>query len=139
MKEPMAKFYRVMMESEWRRVEADGAIVPSAEQWEPYAAGTVFFVFDDSIEMKQIEAIAAERTPSILVTFELTDVSRDRLSQEVAKMRAINRILKLGATQWLEGAKPLHLKLEGAEANLERAKTCMLPDGSKVSPGDQTR
>ncbi len=62
---------------------------------------------------------------------DLTDVSRDRLAQNVAKLRDNYAMLKLGAGQWLEGSKPLNLVLEGAEADLERARDqCVMPDGS---------
>lgn len=62
---------------------------------------------------------------------DLTDVSRDRLAQDVAKLRAMYSILKLGAGQWLEGSKPLGLKLpRDAEDELKKPRNCVMPDGS---------
>ena len=67
---------------------------------------------------------------------DLTDVSRDRLARDVANLRSMSAMLKLGAGQWLEGAKPLKLVLEeGADAELKKAKICVMPDGSKVRMG----
>ena len=67
---------------------------------------------------------------------DLTDVSRDRLARDVANLRSMSAMLKLGAGQWLEGAKPLKLVLEErADAELKKAKICVMPDGSKVRMG----
>ncbi|WP_162888053.1 hypothetical protein [Sphingomonas mesophila] len=65
----------------------------------------------------------------------LTDVSRDRLAETIARMRTSNRILKLGAQQWLEGAKPLNLSEEGFAEDLAKAKQCKLPDGTVITKG----
>lgn len=82
----MARFYRVVTEAEWEQIQATGAIEPSSAEWTPYPRGTVFFVFEDSVPMKQIEACAAERSRSdkqisVLIAFDVDDLSnfeRDR-------------------------------------------------------------
>ena len=61
---------------------------------------------------------------------ELTETSRDRLSRELSRLRSYNRMLALGAGQWIEHAKPLHLQLtEAARKDLEEARSrpCRLP------------
>lgn len=76
----MAKFYRVMTQSEWGQVQATKTITPSPVEWGVHQAGTVFFIFEDSVGMKDVEACAAERTrdrgqPTVLIAFELTNLS----------------------------------------------------------------
>ena len=129
---------RLWSTSAWESATASGAVARMpANTRNDYAGLFSFTTALGEINRTEFDTAASLRT--LEHHTELNDVSRDRLAQAVAKLRAINAIMKIGAEQWLQGAKPLHLKLEGAEADLDRAKTCVLPDGSKVPPGSSTR
>lgn len=124
---------RLWSVSAWDAATASSAVARMPGKLRNDYAG--LFSFTAAIgELNRAEFETAATLRTLERHTELTDVSRDRLAQAVAKMRALNSVLKLGAEQWLEGAEPLGLKLEGAEADLEKAKECVLPDGTKVSP-----
>ena len=63
----------------------------------------------------------------------LTDVSRDRLDADLAKLRKLNFMLGLGSRQFLEGTRALNLHILGdAQAQLSRERAynqrCPMPD-----------
>ena len=62
---------------------------------------------------------------------EPTETSRDRLSRELSRLRSYNRMMALGAGQWIANAKPLRLQLpEALSKDLERIRSrpCEMPD-----------
>ncbi len=121
--------------SAWDSATASGAVARMpAKTRNDYASLFSFTAALGAINRTEFETAASLRT--LERHPELTDVSRDRLAQGVAKMRAINRILKLGSGQWLEGAEPLGLKFSKADENeLKKPQDCVMPDGSKVQFG----
>ena len=128
---------RLWSTSAWGSATASGAVarMPAALR-NTYADLFSFTAALGEMNRAEFETGTALRTLERHTT--LTDVSRDRLAAQVAKMRALNGILKLGATQWLDNAKPLALKLPdeaGARAYLVKAASqCILPDGRTIDP-----
>jgi hypothetical protein len=119
---------RVWPTSSWEAASASGAVARMRpEQRNTYAQ---LFSFTSVLGLMNREehAIAAsvrslERHP------ELTEASRDRLAQDVSRLRSLNNTLTLAAHQWLEMAKPLNLKLADAEyAALRKQVPCRMPD-----------
>lgn len=125
---------RLWSTSAWDAATDPGAVARMPAKTRNDYAG--LFSFTAAIRELNMDEFA---TSANLETLErhtdLNAVSRDRLAENTAKMRALNAILKLGAQEWLEGAKPLNLVLEGAEKDLERAEQCVLPDGIKLAGG----
>jgi hypothetical protein len=122
--------------SAWDSATASGAVAHMpADIRNTYANLFGFTAAVREINRREFETVndlsTLERHPV------LTDISRDRLARDVATLRALSAILKLGGEQWLDNAKPLGLKLSEADAAdakaaMEELKTCVLPDGSRV-------
>jgi hypothetical protein len=79
--------------------------------------------------MNQEEYRIAASVRSLERHRELTETSRDRLAQDISRLRSLNGILTMAAGQWLDLAKPLNLKLEDADyAALRKQVPCQMPD-----------
>lgn len=125
---------RLWSTSAWDAAISSGAVAHMAPETRNIYAG----LFSFTAAMREIHLKAYEASTD-LKTLErhpaLTDVSRDRLAQNVARLRAINAMLKLGSQQWLAGAEPLGLVLDGVDSDLAEARRCVLPDGSTAPAG----
>jgi hypothetical protein len=59
----------------------------------------------------------------------LSQGMRDKLILDIARLRQFNRLMTIGAEQWLDEAKPLHLQLEpDMVAELQKPDACIMPD-----------
>lgn len=120
--------------SAWDAATASGAVARMPAVHRNDYAG--LFSFTKAIgEMNQAEFALSGGLGTLERHSDLTDVSRDRLAETIARLRASNGILKLGAQQWLAAAKPLNLSEEGFAEDLAKAEQCKLPDGTTITKG----
>ncbi len=86
-------------------------------------------------EMHQKEFEISNGLETLVHHDRMTDVSRDRLAQDIAHSQGINRMLTLGARQWLEGAKGLGLTLSADNRKaLAKPDACIMPDAPAATP-----
>jgi hypothetical protein len=119
---------RLWPTSSWEAASASGAVARMGpEQRNTYAQ---IFSANSSIGLlNQEEYRIAASVRSLERHRELTETSRDRLAQDISRLRSLNGILTLAARQWLDLAKPLNLKLEDADyAALRKQVLCQMPD-----------
>ena len=119
---------RLWSTSAWDAAVSSGAVahMPPVER-NRYAS---LFAFTAALrEINQREFEIASGLDTLVRHPDLTDVSRDRLAQQIAQLKGINRILALGSSQWIEGAKALGLT-QSAEMRKElaRPQACPMPD-----------
>lgn len=122
---------RLWSTSAWDAAISSGSVAHMTPQTRNTYAN--LFSFTAALGDLNVNSYASETNLRTLERHtDLTDVSRDRLARDVANLRSMSAMLELGAGQWLEGAKPLNLVLEQrADADLEKPRICMMPDGSK--------
>jgi hypothetical protein len=67
----------------------------------------------------------------------LRDGVRDRLVEDIARLRNYNRLLALGGKQWLQRAEPLHLAVpDDLRVQLDERSTCTMPDDPAAATRD---
>lgn len=127
---------RLWSTSAWDSATASGAVAHMpADIRNTYAN---LFSFTAALrEINQREFEAANDLSTLERHSRLTDISRDRLARDVATLRALSAMLKLGGQQWQDGAKPLRLvfgeaDLADVKVSLAKVRTCHMPDGSLV-------
>ena len=134
---------RLRSTSAWDSATASGAVAHMpADIRDNYAS---LFAFTEAMrELNMREFEVANDLSTLERHSQLTDVSRDRLARDIATLRALAAMMKLGGEQWLDGAKPLHLQFNETDMadvrkNVAKSTTCTLPDGSKVQTGAPAR
>lgn len=106
---------RLWASSSWDAATASGAVARmTPEVRHRYANLFSMNAVLNDMNLDEFQTFAELRT--IERHSELTETSRDRLAQNVARLRSYNELLTLAATQWLEVAQPLELQLSQADA-----------------------
>lgn len=121
-------YLRLWSTSSWDAAAASGAVAHMTPEWRNrYADLFSFTAVLGEMNRKEFDLIAELRT--LERHRELTETSRDRLTRTISQLRSYNRMMTLGAGQWLENAKPLRLQLpEDAKEALAQATPCKMPD-----------
>ena len=119
---------RLWSTSGWESATASGAVAHmKPEVRDRYAT---LFSFTDALRdmnWKEYELQASVRL--LERNRPLTPTAVDRLSDDISRLRSLNFILSIGARQWLDEARPLHLAITPEDvADLKRAEICLMPD-----------
>ena len=122
--------------STWESATASGAVAHMAKD----TRDTYSEIFDFTRKMGSLniaEYDVASGLSTMLTHRRLDPVSRDRLQREIASARRYNSLLKLASQQWIESAKPLHLRLAADDENELRnavSAACPMPDDPPIKP-----
>ena len=119
---------RLWSTSAWDAAVASGAIAQmKPDERDQYANLFAFTAAMRDLNIKEFETSTGLGT--LMRHRKLTDVSRDRLAQEISRQKGLNSILALGARQWLEAAKGLDIRMiEEDRQILRRTNECVMPD-----------
>ena len=119
---------RLWSTSAWDAAVSSGAVAHMApEERSRYAN---LFAFTAALgEMNRQGFDTASDLQTLVSHPNLTDVSRDRLAQEISRLKGLNRMLTLGAGQWIESAKPFNIDVVGDDRRrLAEFRPCQMPD-----------
>jgi hypothetical protein len=119
---------RLWPTSGWQAATASGAVAHmSLEQRGRYAVLYDFTAGLGERNRKESDAIGELQLLNRPRT--LSEGMRDRLIEDIAQLRQSNRLMALGAQQWLELAQPLRLQVTPEDARvLRESNRCIMPD-----------
>jgi hypothetical protein len=114
--------------SSWESATASGAVAHmSREQRGLYASVFAFTRAMGDWNGKEFDLVGEVRM--LNRPHKLSAGMRDRLIFDIARLRQFNKLLTIGAQQWLDEAKPLGLQLEpDMVAELRKKDPCIMPD-----------
>jgi hypothetical protein len=114
--------------SSWESATASGAVAHmSREQRGRYA--TVFAFTNAMGDWNRMEFDLVGEVRVLDRPHRLSQGMRDKLILDIARLRQFHRLMTIGAEQWLDEAKPLHLQLEpDMVAELQKPDPCIMPD-----------
>lgn len=119
---------RTWTTSTWAAASASGAVAHmQPEVRNLYADQFAFAELLGEMNRKEFELVSDLRT--IERHPRLEPISRDRLARDISAIRAMNKMLILGARQWVDSSAPLHLRVSQEDQDqLRKPRACPLPD-----------
>jgi hypothetical protein len=119
---------RLWPTSSWEAASASGAIA-RMEQDKRSTYAQIFHFTNVLGSMNRQEYDVGASVRSLERHRDITETSRDRLAQDISRLRSLNYTLTLAARQWLNLAEPLNLKLDNARLNvLQKQVPCRMLD-----------